>query len=99
MSAEIRFTSYELEHLLFCPHCKGSCLHQGKIEVFERQEDDKEGTHVVVDGSAISIDKNLTGNPSIRRHGLKIHFSCENCNNNPIMSIYQHKGETLMTFI
>ncbi|MDZ5727787.1 hypothetical protein SPG90_04555 [Enterobacter sp. D2] len=98
MSLEIRFTSTDFEHVLFCPYCNSNYLHQGKVEVFERQEDAKEGTHVIIDNDDVTINRNLSGNPSRRRHGLKIGFWCENCKEHPVMSIYQHKGQTMLEF-
>lgn len=84
----------EGETVLHCPNCDGFYLHQRKTEVFERSEDAKEGLHVTVENEQVMTDKNLTGNPSGRRHGLKVHFRCETCSANVQMVIYQHKGNT-----
>jgi hypothetical protein len=79
---------------LVCPSCKGNYLHHEKVEVFDRHEDQTEGLHVVVGAQDVHIDKDIKGNPSARRHGLKIYFSCENCKALPVLSIAQHKGQT-----
>lgn len=52
------------EETLHCPACRGGYLHQGRIEVFERAEDEDKGTHVTVDGHDVHIDRSLEGNPS-----------------------------------
>jgi hypothetical protein len=79
---------------LECPKCNGNYLHHAKVEVFDRHEDQPEGLHVVIGDQDVHIDKVLTGNPSARRHGLKIYFSCENCNAVPVLTVAQHKGQT-----
>lgn len=84
------------ESTLHCPACDGFYLHQGKVEIFNRSEDADEGTHVSVDGTEVKTDRNLAGNPSGRRHGLTIHFSCENCPADVQMHVYQHKGNTFV---
>jgi hypothetical protein len=80
--------------LLQCPACRGNCLRHSRVEVFEREEDSKSGLHVSVADSCISVDASLKGNPSERRHGLLIHFDCENCDSKAVLSVAQHKGNT-----
>jgi len=87
----------ELE-LLCCPQCGFHCLHHDKVEIFECEEDANSGVHVVVcDGRAV-IDNSLAGNPSERRHGLRIHFWCEGCQVRSVLTIVQHKGSTFVKF-
>lgn len=86
-------------NLLECPSCHASDLHHGKVEIFDRHEDQDMGLHVVVADSTVAIDKNLSDNPSSRRHGLRIHFTCEHCSTKPILTIAQHKGNTWVNFI
>jgi hypothetical protein len=50
----------------------------------------------VVGAGKASIDTNLAGNPSIRRHGLSVHLQCENCSKVSVLTIAQHKGETFV---
>jgi hypothetical protein len=68
-------------------------LHHEKVEVFERNEDREEGLHAVVTSGAVTVDTSLEKNPSQRRNGLLITFSCEHCSAKPVLSIVQHKGQ------
>ena len=81
---------------LHCPACDGFYLHQSRTEIFNRTEDANEGTHVIIEGDKVQADRDLTGNPSGRRHGLTIHFTCETCPANVQMHVYQHKGNTFV---
>ncbi|EAQ63660.1 hypothetical protein MED121_00590 [Marinomonas sp. MED121] len=82
---------------LECPHCGSHYLHQKKVEVFQRNEDDRSGLHVSVD-EKVTTDTNIADNPSPRRQGLTLHFSCEGCPTISSFSIYQHHGSTYMKF-
>lgn len=64
---------------LKCPSCDSNALHHEKVEVFDREDDETEGLHVVISGGKVTTDRNLDGNPSRRRNGLSISFWCENC--------------------
>lgn len=89
-------TGYGAE--LLCPHCGFNYLHHDRVEVFERGEDAKHGVHVsVADGNA-TMNTDLAGNPSDRRHGLNVYFWCEGCDAVPVLSIAQHKGVTHVDF-
>ena len=81
---------------LHCPACDGFYLHQAHTEIFNRDEDAGEGTHVVIESNNVQTNLDLTGNPSGRRHGLTVHFTCESCPANVQMHIYQHKGNTFV---
>ncbi|RUR51430.1 hypothetical protein [Vreelandella populi] len=81
---------------LQCPNCNGNYLHHEKIEVFEREEDAKSGLQVTVAGKEVTTSTSLSGNPSLRRHGIAISFSCEFCDAVPVLTIAQHKGNTLV---
>ena len=83
---------------LECPHCGCEYLHHVKIEVFNRQEDEIKGLHVCVDRAGLTMDTELLGNPSPRRDGLRIHFSCEQCHSHPQLEIFQPKGCTFVNF-
>lgn len=83
---------------LICPSCGFNYLYHDKIEVFECGEDATHGVHVTIADSKATIDTSLQGNPSSRRHGLKIYFRCENCDAKPVLSISQHKGNTYVDF-
>ncbi len=80
---------------LRCPSCGSVYLHHGRIEIFDRQnEDDEAGLHVSVEQSRVTVDSDISGNPSSRRGGLKIHFWCEECTGKSILMLAQHKGTT-----
>lgn len=85
---------------LVCPLCGGTYLHQGRVEVFERPEEDAQtGTHIAVTGHTTTVTHNapMTANPSSRRHGMLIAFDCENCTTGTspfVLAIVQHKGNT-----
>lgn len=79
---------------LTCPKCHNHNLHQFITEIFEREEDEKKGDHYTIRESSLKVDKNIKENPSLRRHGLSIHFRCEYCDAVSLLDIYQHKGCT-----
>ena len=87
------------ESPLLCPGCKGNYLHHGLVEVFNRnKEDGGEGFHFKIKHLHVNTDENMVDNPSSRRDGILIHFSCEFCGAEPVMAIMQHKGQTFMRF-
>jgi|WetSurMetagenome_2_1015567.scaffolds.fasta_scaffold700606_2 hypothetical protein len=83
---------------LICPSCGGDNLHQVRVEVFEREEDKQTGVHADVVRDSVHIDTEMAGNPSKRRQGTKISFTCEGCDEAMILSIEQHKGTTYLHF-
>ena len=83
---------------LLCPSCGGNFLNQERVEVFGLAEDDKHGVHISVENGKAVFDIGLEGNPSARRHGMVIHFSCEGCSAKPVFTIAQHKGNTHIDF-
>lgn len=93
---------------LICPNCGSNYLHHASITVYNRAED-APATRVTHLGTAMdgfasdTTDDTFTSatvksddcdNPSSRRHGLQIRFSCENCDVTPTLNLYQHKGFT-----
>lgn len=87
---------------LRCPRCGGMQMHQGKVTVFNRNEDD-ETTLVTTVGNFNSltglVPNDGSGNPSSRRQGLVIEFDCEGCSTGDPddvleLTIAQHKGST-----
>jgi hypothetical protein len=84
--------------VLKCPICDGVNLHQKTTSIFNRKEDEDTGVFIMIDGvNATAIDSKL--NPSPRRQGLKIGFTCEECSVDDEdvvahLNIYQHKGNT-----
>ena len=83
---------------LACPGCGQNSLHHDRVEVFECAEDATTGLHVTVAEMKSTTDMSLIGNPSKRRHGLVVHFSCEHCDAKPTLKISQHKGSTYVDF-
>ena len=80
-----------------CPGCGSDYMHQGRVSVFNRtKEDAHDGVKVVVDGLQVTTHPKLTGNPSLRRQGLTIQFECEQCHDDPVLTIVQHKGNTII---
>lgn len=83
---------------LTCPVCKDeeSNLHHSDVNIFNREENAEKGTHVRVQGSKVTINDELTGNPSKRRNGITMKIWCEQCDAESIFAIVQHKGLTMM---
>jgi uncharacterized protein YbaR (Trm112 family) len=84
--------------LLACPSCKDSYLHHANVHIWQRNEDQKEGTFIVS-----TRDETITSNnypmddcPSSRRSAVAIQFWCESCRNINQLNICQHKGQTFM---
>lgn len=83
--------------VLNCP-CGMNNLHQSKYEIFDRGEDSERVTKTVIENKDVfitDVSNQLSGNPSSRRHGMKIHFWCEG-GHDMVLNIYQHKGCTFM---
>lgn len=87
---------------LKCPRCGHDNIHQGQVTVYDRKEDASNVTVTTVsDGMASMAVRSSegSGNPSSRRHGLAIAFSCEGCGGGTKddyiqLLIAQHKGDT-----
>jgi hypothetical protein len=86
------------EAILLCPNCGDDYLGHERIEVFDRWEDAKHGVHVLIENGKATMDASMEGNPSQRRHGLTIGFSCEGCGKESTLILYQHKGNTYFQF-
>lgn len=81
---------------LACPGCGEQNLHQGEVLVFDRVAEDSDQGTVTSSVSGQSRDGEMWRNPSKRRDGILIHFSCEHCDADPILAIVQHKGATFI---
>lgn len=82
-----------------CPACGEQELHHYRVDVFEPdKEDSKTGLHSSITSKSVATDGNLNGNPSARRHGLAIHFWCEQCLALSVLSLAQHKGQSNLDF-
>ena len=83
--------------VLVCPSCGFRCTHHDSapVEVWQRPEDgDQPGVAVQPDGDVRPIPPG--GNPSSRRSGVALHFWCEGCGDYFMLTIAQHKGNTLV---
>lgn len=85
--------------VLRCPGCGEEYLHHESMNWFDRNEDDEHGIHTTISHRQVAVDGKMTGNPSSRRHGFTIHFSCEICNCAPVLAVSQHKGSTYMEWV
>jgi hypothetical protein len=86
---------------LTCPQCRGEYLHHGRVTVYDRAEDAPRVTKIEVrDHSAMinKVDNDISGNPSYRRGGLAIQFSCEQCDTTSELIISQHKGQSIISW-
>jgi hypothetical protein len=101
---EMRFND---QNALACPHCENQTkqegltayMHHGTITVFNRREDadDVKVTRVTSNGTTVAtVPSSGSGNPSMRRDGLKIEFWCELCGVSSELAISQHKGQTFL---
>jgi hypothetical protein len=85
-----------------CPRCGGFYLHHGRVTVYERAEDAKQTRVTVIDAASLTsrrMQSSLINNPSSRRHGMTIGFSCESCDRGVEgieLAIEQHKGATFI---
>ena len=87
-----------------CPNCGSDYLHHETVTVFNRRREDDimaQRTTVAPDGSIRSemADSYGSGNPSSRRDGLTIRFSCEGCEYVSTLGIAQHKGNTQISWV
>ena len=84
---------------LLCPCCGENYLHHDVVEVYSRDSEDapSRATVIMGQGDLFCGPERLIGargNPSSRRQGLRIGFWCETCDQQPSLTIAQHKGVT-----
>ena len=84
------------EQTLRCPRCEQEYLHQGAVSVFSRWEDAVSRRTVVSPCDGLITQSLTENNPSARRQGLEIEFSCEHCGDGLRLAITQHKGLTFV---
>ncbi len=80
---------------LKCPHCAGDYLHHVGLSIFERPVEDSPEIAIHISGA----DSPATNarNPSRRRDVLQIRFTCETCEDQPlVLNVAQHKGQTFI---
>lgn len=86
---------------LQCAGCGFEYTHCESIEIFHQVDDTskKNGVHITVKGLAeLKIDRDISRNPSARRDGVRMTFSCENCDVLSVLTIAQHKGNTFVEY-
>jgi hypothetical protein len=83
---------------LECPGCPGdgAYLHHRVVNVFSRREDNPSQLTSVFHNGTVNVQGNAAGNPSARRDGVSIRFSCELCGGGYALELAQHKGQTEM---
>lgn len=85
------------EQVLCCPKCGGEFLRHFRTVVCEpSREDSDEGTEAVINSVGLTCAHRITKNPSPRRNGIRIFFSCENCGATPQLLLAQDKGNSLL---
>lgn len=95
----LRVSKKPIDTILICPHCGDQYLHHEEVDIFNRAEDCKIGQHTHIPQSTsggVQVRSHLEGNPSLRRHGLRIEFWCEICQGRFSLCIAQHKGGTYL---
>ena len=96
-TAEVRFGEHGQARTLLCPACESAFTHQGRVEVWNRPEDEtRPGVAVDEDGALHEVS--AEDNPSRRRDGVRIWFVCEvvGCEAQFALTVAQHKGETII---
>ena len=78
--------------------CGGINLHQDRVQTFwrEGEDADKQNGMVSENGHNTAFMLDRSKNPSTRRDGMLVRFECENCDAQPELAIYQHKGTTYL---
>lgn len=90
-----------------CPLCASDYTHHVGVSVYFREEDADKGLCVDVYGDTVFTSSLMGGNPSPRRDGIRINFTCENCHADEDdvyrphhqLHIIQHKGQTFFNAI
>lgn len=81
-----------------CAHCDSEYVHHDIVEVFERTREDGPTLRAEIQKGQVTVDRDGTGNPSSRRHGLAVGFWCEQCDGRTVLTLAQHKGQTELFF-
>jgi len=79
-----------------CPTCGSLFTHHTNVEVFNREEDSKNGRKTFANNEATFVNEDLSKNPSARRDGVTIDLYCEQCPARLKFDIFQHKGQTVL---
>lgn len=88
---------------LLCPRCKSEYLHHIAVSLYTRKREDIEthAIHITLLGGDVgktqtTFEKDSQLNPSSRRGGVVIDFSCEECGLICGLTFAQHKGCTFV---
>jgi hypothetical protein len=100
MEPRFDFTVCAGEALLLCPRCHDttSYLHHGAVRVYERREDSPTAIRTTVADEELYRDLACPDVGTGRRHSLEIAFTCEQCDLDAWLVVYQHKGQTFITW-
>ena len=78
--------------IVLCPICGGGYLHQGAVEVWNREYGaDTDGVRITKNGETTSP---LADNPSREHRSLAIEFECEDCGEFGSLVVGQDAGHT-----
>jgi len=91
-----RLSTKDNEYVIECQHCGHSYIRHYRVDVYEREDDSPGGRHILITQPYTTCNEDMTGNPSWRRHGLRIHLECEACGKTSKIAIHQHKGQTFL---
>ena len=100
------------DEAITCPYCKWDYTHHHRVTVWSRQKEDAVAEATVhlgfdkPDPEGIwddEAEKSIlpeplpeVGDAPGRRDSVEIDFYCENCQKHSLLSIVQHKGQTLL---
>ncbi len=87
--------------VLVCPNCGEEYLHHEGIVSYDRTEDSNVLLKTKIkryDVHSEYVNSEGSGNPSDRRDGVAIHFSCECCYADMRLTLAQHKGRTFVAW-
>jgi hypothetical protein len=84
------------EGALKCSNCKEENTHVKGVYWFRRGEDSGscDTGFLTLSGHQDSVKTSNEFNPSARRDGLRVIYSCEHCSTLSSLNIAQHKGST-----
>lgn len=88
------------DNILLCPHCDTDYMHHAGVEIYNCKEDavaDRISVSTCDHNNKYQLTVDQEGkNPSSRRDGIRLFFTCESCNQVSALTIAQHKGQTFM---
>ena len=95
----LKFDKHD-SNILLCPHCNNDYIHHAGVEIYNCKEDaphDRVSVSTCNEHNKYQLNVDQDGkNPSARRDGIRVFFSCESCGQVSALTIAQHKGQTFM---